>query len=411
MIKIENVSVVGWEPAIRGARNPMNSWDKSDTIFYDYYDDSMDDVVYHTISGKNLLKRMDAWDNDISWTELGLKIGPNDLKLLTNLAKAGSDEAKFRRMIVVYVDITAPMYWWKEADTYKVGTVRNSCSTMHKIHAKEFTREDFSTEHLYSDELETLEELIRFLNGARELYLDGNRKDDWWQMIQLLPSSYNQRATLMLNYEVLANMYHARKNHKLDEWREFCKWIETLPYAKELIIGFQMRTDIYEPVVLSKNHIKVNVCAEKDGVIELKRGVPDLYLGDGVDWAQVRIQVDRDHYIKGMAVYADDMPEDCDVVVNVRDEDEAFKDLDYKCAFSRYSYQKLKQIFYKDPSTGDFKLSPINIVSDSFDWDEWSKSLSTTFLSKEKEQELIKEADEHLRKGGVDIPEEEENKS
>lgn len=268
MIKIENVSVVGWEPAIRGARNPMNSWEKSDSLFYDYYDDSMDDVVYHTISGKNLLKRMDAWDNDISWTELGLKIGPNDLKLLTNLAKAGSDEAKFRRMIVVYLDVTAPMYWWKEADTYKVGTVRNSCSTMHKIHAKEFTLEDFSTEHLFSKkDFITGDKTVPFendpalsaitvdgdiayftstgfvemtcdvLNHYRELFLQTKDKKYWWQMIQLLPSSYNQRATLMLNYEVLANMYHARKNHKLNCWRKFCGWIETLPYAKELIIG------------------------------------------------------------------------------------------------------------------------------------------------------------------------------
>lgn len=236
MIKIENVSTVGWEAAIRGARNPMNSWDKSDSLFYDYYDDSMDDVVYHTISGKNLLKRMDAWDNDISWTELGLKIGPNDLKLLTNLAKAGSDEAKFRRMIVVYLDVTAPMYWWKEADTYKVGTVRNSCSTMHKIHAKEFELSDFSTERLIGG-LASLRATIDILNIARGRFLKSKDKSDWWQMIQLLPSSYNQRATLMLNYEVLANMYHARKNHKLDEWRDFCKWIETLPYAKELITG------------------------------------------------------------------------------------------------------------------------------------------------------------------------------
>lgn len=257
MIKIENVSTVGWEAAIRGARNPMNSWEKSDSLFYDYYDDSMDDVVYHTISGKNLLKRMDAWDNDISWTELGLKIGPNDVKLLTNLAKAGSDEAKFRRMIVVYLDVTAPMYWWKEADTYKVGTVRDSCSTMHKIHAKEFELDDFSWEQLlnngndlfnyefgkgnYATQIQPLQFLTNFiipsLNECRELYLKTKDKKYWWSMIQLLPSSYNQRATLMLNYEVLANMYHARKNHKLDEWREFCKWIETLPYAKELIAG------------------------------------------------------------------------------------------------------------------------------------------------------------------------------
>ena len=438
MIKIENVMTVGWEPAIRGARNPMNSWEKSDSLFFEYCDETDNTAVCHDIC-KHMTK-INTWSESISWTEHGVKIGPNDLKLLTNLAKSGSDEAKFRRMIVVYVDITAPMYWWKEADTYKVGTVRNSCSTMHKIHAKEFTLEDFSCEHLFSkkdfiNEDKTVpfendpalsaitvdgdiayftstgfvEMTCDVLNHYRELFLQTKDKKYWWQMIQLLPSSYNQRATLMLNYEVLANMYHARKNHKLDEWHDFCAWIETLPYAKELIIGFQMRTDIYKPAVLSKDRIKVKVCEGKDGVIELKRGVPDIYLGDGVDWAQVRIQVDQDHYIKGMAIYKDDMSEDCDVVVNVRDESEAFKDLDYKCAFSRYSYQKLKQIFYKDSCTGDFKLSPINIVSDSFDWAEWSRSLPTTFLSKEKEQELIKEADEHLRKGGVDIPEEEED--
>ena len=456
MIKIENVSTVGWEAAIRGARNPMNSWEKSDSVFEDFYNDYEDCYGYHDVMMNRYFSDVtplsgevrEAFSNDIFY------IGPNDLKLLSNLAKAGSDEAKFRRMIVVYLDVTAPMYWWKECDTYKVGTVRNSCSTMHKIHAKEFTLEDFSTEHLidefnytwigegddeeitvdyclldpgthpgandnpyspyYNGEStpnDILTYTIAMLNRARELYLKIKDKKYWWQMIQLLPSSYNQRATLMLNYEVLANMYHARKNHKLDEWREFCRWIETLPYAKELIIGFQMRTDIYKPTILPKGRFKVKVCDEKDGIIELRRGVPDLYLGDGVDWAQVRIQVDQDHYIKGMAMYKDDMPEDCDVIVNVRDDGETFKDLDYKCAFSRYSHQKLKQIFYKDPSTGDFKLSPINIVSDSFDWAEWSRTLPSTFLSKEKEKELIKKADEHLRKGGVDIPEEEENKS
>lgn len=245
MIKIENVSTVGWEAAIRGARNPMNSWEKSDSWFSESGVDYRHDInrnlehVTGSVYGKNL------------------DIGPNDLKLLSNLAKAGSDEAKFRRMIVVYVDITAPMYWWKEADTYKVDTVRN--------YAKEFTLEDFSTEHLFNlEDLDhelgmdkdralaavtvggdlayyTPEGFIQMacnvLNYYRDLYLQTKDKKYWWQMIQLLPSSYNQRATLMLNYEVLANMYHARKNHKLDEWREFCKWIETLPYAKELIVG------------------------------------------------------------------------------------------------------------------------------------------------------------------------------
>lgn len=268
MIKIENVSIVGWEPAIRGARNPMNSWEKSDSLIFDYGTDGEDgwgEIVCHDIFFKRTKILPEDWNTSI---DNDILIGPNDLKLLTNLAKAGSDEAKFRRMIVVYVDITAPMYWWKEADTYKVGTVRNSCSTMHKIHAKEFELSDFSTEHLFSkkdfiNEDKTVpfendpalsaitvdgdiayftstgfvELTCDVLNHYRDLFLKTHDKKYWWQMIQLLPSSYNQRATLMLNYEVLSNMYHARKNHKLDEWREFCKWIETLPYAKELIIG------------------------------------------------------------------------------------------------------------------------------------------------------------------------------
>ena len=235
MIKIENVSIVGWEPAIRGARNPMNSWEKSDSLIFDYSTDGEDgwgELVCHDIFFKRTKIVPEDWNTSI---DNNILIGPNDLKLLTNLAKAGSDEAKFRRMIVVYLDVTAPMYWWKEADTYKVGTVRNSCSTMHKLHAKEFTLEDFSHEQLVGG-LPMLTTTIDILNIARGRFLKSKDKSDWWQMIQLLPSSYNQRATLMLNYEVLANMYHARKNHKLDEWREFCKWIETLPYAQELIV-------------------------------------------------------------------------------------------------------------------------------------------------------------------------------
>ena len=262
MIKIENISVAGWEPAIRGARNPMNSWEKSDSLFYNMESEFIQNLVGDrlfedpslcsawTYSGpaekRDLYSwAIDAWDGIdqlsedefIIFNRIGVPvIGPNDLKLLTNLAKAGTDEAKFRRMIAVYLDVTAPMYWWKEADTYKVGTVRNSCSTMHKIHAKEFTLEDFSHEQLVGG-LPMLTATIDILNIARGRFLKSKDKSDWWQMIQLLPSSYNQRATLMLNYEVLANMYHARKNHKLDEWRELCKWIETLPYAKELIVG------------------------------------------------------------------------------------------------------------------------------------------------------------------------------
>lgn len=213
MIKIENVDVYGWEAAIRGMRNPMNSWEKSDSEFLIY--------GFH----QNYV------------------IGDNDLKLMRNLAKAGPDHGKFLRMINVTCDITAPLYWWKEFDTYKVGTVANSCSTMHKIAAKEFTLDDFSHEHLIVAGLNSLKRTIEDLNSCREGYLDESikqnpewRKEVWWQMIQLLPSSYNQKRTVMLNYEVLAGIYPMRKNHKLDEWVDFCKWIETLPYS-EIIVG------------------------------------------------------------------------------------------------------------------------------------------------------------------------------
>ena len=208
MIKIENVDVHGVARAIYSARNAMNSWDKSDS---DFETDTM---------------------------------GENDLKLAKQLVKAGTDHSKFMRMITVTMDITAPMYWWKEASTYKVGTVRNSCSTMHTIHKKEFTLDDFSCEHLtdyWNDDgelcrefLETLECLIDDLNVARQLYIATKDKKWWWQMIQLLPSSYNQRSTVQLNYAVLRNIYHSRKSHKLNEWRDFCKWIEELP-CSELI--------------------------------------------------------------------------------------------------------------------------------------------------------------------------------
>jgi hypothetical protein len=221
MIKIENTDVYGWEAAIRGMRNPMNSWDKSDSKYYD-------DCGVFRIP----------------------KIGGNDLKLMKNLSKAGSDHGKFLRMITVTVDITAPLYWWKEFDTYKVGTVANSCSTMHKIHAKEFTLDDFSHEHLVDFSLNRLYDIIGHLNICRKNFIEYDeekekekhpamqyeKKDYWWQMIQLLPSSYNQRRTVQLNYQVLKNMYHARKNHKLDCWVDFCKWCETLPYFKEICI-------------------------------------------------------------------------------------------------------------------------------------------------------------------------------
>lgn len=218
MIKIENTKVVGWEEAIRGMRNPMNSWYKSDSIFC-----RRGECEFCPF-------KVDCHANDLDFD-----IGPNDHELMVKLAKGGSVHAKYRRMITVYVDITAPLYWWKEFDTYKVGTVANSCSTMHKIHAKEFTLEDFSCEHLRDSAKEILQITINSLNSAREMYLRNNctiKKECWWQMIQLLPSSYNQKRTVMLNYEVLAGIFISRKNHKLDEWRYFCKWIERLPYSE-----------------------------------------------------------------------------------------------------------------------------------------------------------------------------------
>lgn len=214
MIKIENTRVVGWEDAIRGMRNPMNSWDRSDTEWeLDY-------------SNEKYL----ATDGDYY-----LLLGSNDQKLMLNLAKAGPVHAKYRRMIVIYCDILAPLYWWKEFDTYKVGTVANSCSTMHKIHEKEFELDDFSHEHLSSVSIGTLFDIIKILNKYRDLFLktdDTPQKERyWWQMIQLLPSSYNQRRTIMLNYEVLHNIYKNRKDHKLDEWRYLCNdWIKSLPF-------------------------------------------------------------------------------------------------------------------------------------------------------------------------------------
>ena len=216
MIKIENYDVVGWEHAIRGMRNPMNSWAKSDSKVH--------------------ACECEQWPHNIkkSFNE----VGPNDLDLMKRLRNAGTDHRKFMRMITVYVDILAPLYWWKEFDTYKVGTVANSCSTMHKITEKEFVLDDFSHEHLFIDDeaIDFLKHLVSGLNFYRAKYIQTKNKDYWWQIIQLLPSSYNQKRTIMLNYEVLANMYKSRKDHKLDEWRDFCKWIKTLPYS-ELITG------------------------------------------------------------------------------------------------------------------------------------------------------------------------------
>ena len=235
MIKLEYTEIVGWDAAIRGMRNPMNSWDRIDSYVPECIRDCEncdDDTCKNTADS----------DGNII-------IGPNDHNLMTSLANWGPVHAKYRRMINVYVDIIAPLYWWKEFDTYKVGTVANSCSTMHKIHEKEFTLDDFSCEHLVDElELETedgdyeywLTELIVViakLNFARDRYLETKDKKYWWQMIQLLPSSYNQRRTVMMNYEVLAGIYPMRKDHKLDEWHEFCHWIENLPYSEIIVLG------------------------------------------------------------------------------------------------------------------------------------------------------------------------------
>ena len=209
MLTIENVQLFGFQAAIRGMRNPKNSWEKGDSTF--------------------------ELDTDESGVQT-IDLGPADLKLASALANSGPDDGKFLRMIHVQLDVTAPLYWHKEADQYKVGTVTDSCSTMHKIHAKEFTLDDFSHEHLYSP-LHDLKPTVDLLNVYRERFLETKDKADWWQLIQLLPSSYNQRRTWDLNYAVLRNIYHARRNHKLDEWHTLCDWIETLPYAKELICG------------------------------------------------------------------------------------------------------------------------------------------------------------------------------
>lgn len=218
MIKIENIvtpSPEQWESIILATRNPMNSWDKSDSGYYG--------ECY-------------PWEQTCEFV-----IGKNDLTLMKKLAKAGTDHRKFVRMIVVYVDITAPRFWWEQFSTYRVGVVQNSCSTMHTIHKKEFTLDDFSHEHLFDDNdvmgawKSSLNRTIADLNTARDLYLETKDKKYWYQMIQLLPQSYNQKRTITLNYEVLVNMYFARKDHKLDEWHTFCDWIKTLPYMKDIL--------------------------------------------------------------------------------------------------------------------------------------------------------------------------------
>ncbi len=204
MIKIERTDVMNFENAIRGARNPLNSWDRTDSEY-------------------------DQNGNFI--------LGPNDLGLAVKLANAGTDHRKFMRMIFVSVDITAPLYWWKEFDTYKVGTVANSCSTMHKIHSKELTREDFSFDKLNETSLKHMDSLLEYIEEVRQKYLETKDKELWYNLIQLLPTSFNQMRTVTMNYENLRNMYFARRTHKLDEWHVYCDWIKTLPYAKELILG------------------------------------------------------------------------------------------------------------------------------------------------------------------------------
>lgn len=222
MIKIENTEVLGLEAAIRGMRNPLNSWDQSDSELCKGADGFEDCRV--SISGE--CPRCKDFRHDI------FCVGQNDFALMKKLCKAGTDHRKFMRMIVVYVDLTAPLYWWKEFDTYKVGTVANSCSTMHKIHDRPFTIRDFSAEWLEPEARDVLMCVIDTLNTFREFYCDNHNKGDWYQMIQLLPTSYNQKRTVMLNYEVLANIYKSRKNHKLDEWHDLCHWIEGLPYSE-----------------------------------------------------------------------------------------------------------------------------------------------------------------------------------
>lgn len=284
MIKLENVVLASPEQMefiIQGMRNPMNSWEKSDTCFSDEscvncYDNQRD------LCDKDSFFRKDE------------KLGENDHSLMQRLSNAGTEHRKYMRMMPVYVRITAPLYWWKEFDTYKIGTVANSCSTMHKIQEKEFTLEDFSCEHLLDFEekgklrfspLGTLQNTIDELNDCRDLYLKTKDKAYWWQLIQLLPSSYNQTRNVMLNYEVLANIYGQRKHHKLDEWREFCKWIRTLPYS-ELITGLPIGSDqsieekrftqpfpwIKEDDVYCNNCEHFHDCLNKGGLVDVTTG-------------------------------------------------------------------------------------------------------------------------------------------
>lgn len=238
MLTIENVETYGWSAAVRGMRNPKNSWDRMD---------SHPCLEAYWIGDCAMVMNDDEPAKDCNPGKYHFCVGENDFKLMQTLAAAGRDHGKFMRMIHVQCDVTAPLYWWKEADQYKVGTVTNSCSTMHKIHAKKFTLDDFSHEHLFDSSLCGLEEIIQKMNFWRSSFIEqsnpetrredwASAKECWWQMIQLLPSSYNQKRTWDLNYAVLKNIYHARKDHKLDEWHTLCDWIESLPYS-ELITG------------------------------------------------------------------------------------------------------------------------------------------------------------------------------
>lgn len=226
MLKCEILDIQGFQPAIHGMRNPMNSWDKSDSVFCNTEGCAF--CKYDCYESENV-----KWDNP----DLNFCVGQNDLKLMKTLFNAGTEHRKYDRMIQVWMDIKAPLYWWKEFDTYKIGTVANSCSTMHKIHAKEFTLEDFSIEHLTEDVIEKpFKDIINCLNFFRKLYINNNKdKDDWWQMIQLLPSSYNQKRTVMMNYEVIATIIKQRSHHKLDEWHQLIDVLGGLPYMQELM--------------------------------------------------------------------------------------------------------------------------------------------------------------------------------
>lgn len=275
MIKIENISTYGFEAAVRGMRNPLNSWDKSDSEFEcDFYNEEL------------------AMIDSIPC----VSIGKNDLDLMKKLAKAGADHGKYLRMINVTMDITAPLYWWKEFDTYKVGTVRNSCSTMHKIHSRDLTIEDFSAEHLLPGTASILQTVIDTINLCRGKYIREDDIEYWYQMIQLLPSSYNQRSTVQLNYEVLRKMYFARKNHKLDEWHEFCEVVEELPYFREIFLDegksesnipaenvSELEAAVYTLEEIKRERFmedlkKGNLFEEKDGVTMMTRLPGGIFL-------------------------------------------------------------------------------------------------------------------------------------